>query len=762
MSNTARRLRAMAMGLPFLILAALPTGAMAQVETERATTNEPTLDDIVVTAQRRSENLQDVPLSVTAADAAVLDDTRVFNAESLNRLTPSVSFRKTNIATSSANIQIRGIGTVGTSRTFEGAVGVFVDGVYRSRAAQALSNFLDIDSLQILKGPQGTLFGKNTSAGAVLLTSTRPSTDRVEGNVEGSYGNYNFYLLRGAVNVPLSDKVALRVGAVQSDRNGFIRDPNGRNQDETKDFGAKAQLLIDPVDGLSIRLIGDFARSNGNCCYGTIDVVPGPLQGLIDGLVRANGLIVPSRAIADRQATTNPDPFNRTTDYGGTLQVDWEAGPGTLHSVTALRRYDLFQMQDADFSGASVLDIDETFKSKFFSQEFTYNGKLEGGLDADYLFGFFYSHERLTMSRTTRWGSQAQTFWDTLFAARFPAGTVDASPGVFGIENMGGRSISIAAFTHWEVKLSDRFSVIAGLRALREDKNGGFTQAYFRSQRDPLVVAGSRPGVDYFERNVNRAVTGTLGLQYRPSDDAQLYVTYNRGFKAGGVNLDVNGRGANGNVFGSPKFRPEKTDAFEAGLKVDWLNGRARTNAAAFYSKISDLQVAQFLGLQFVILNADGKSAGAEIDQTFRLSDAVTLSGSAIWLPTATFGVNPALGLLSGRRFSTAPEFSGNAAIDVEQEVSSTLAATGRVQVQYVSSVFTNPSNDLKQGGFALLNANLGVKSIGAGWQLEAWVQNLTNKNYITAHFNTPLQGTDRNAYLGEPRTYGVTARMRF
>ncbi|HMT43214.1 MAG TPA: TonB-dependent receptor plug domain-containing protein, partial [Chakrabartia sp.] len=225
------------------------------------------LEDIVVTAQRRDENIQDVPVSVTAANAESLAAAGITNVSNLNNLSPSISFRSTNIASSTSNIQIRGIGTVGNARTFEGAVGVFIDGVYRTRSGQALSNFLDVAGLQILRGPQGTLFGKNTSAGAVLINSTRPELGAVNGNIEASYGNYDTYLTRGAVNLPVGDMAALRLAAVFQGTGGTWSNPNGGHLNGNDDWGVKGQFLVEPTDSIRVLLIGDYARSKGDCCY---------------------------------------------------------------------------------------------------------------------------------------------------------------------------------------------------------------------------------------------------------------------------------------------------------------------------------------------------------------------------------------------------------------------------------------------------------------------------------------------------------------
>lgn len=751
---------------------ALPGTAAAQdVATDAQQTSG--LGEIVVTAQRRDQNVQDVPVAVTAANADTLAAAGITNVTNLNNLSPSISFRSTNIASSTSNIQIRGIGTVGNARTFEGAVGVFIDGVYRTRSGQALSNFLDVGSLQILRGPQGTLFGKNTSAGAVLIASTKPELGEVSGNFEASYANYDTYLARGAINVPVGETAAVRISGVKSGTDGTMTDPNtGGALNGNDDWGVKGQFYAEASDAFRILLIGDYASSKGDCCYATFDAVPGATQPFIDALSLANGLVPASRDIEDREAVVNPLTINRSKDYGATLRLELDIGNGTLTSVSAVRRYKLFQLQDADFSGATILDLDETFSSRFLSQELTYGGKIEGSLTADYVFGAFYSDEKLTMGRRLRWDTQAQAYWDVVFGGSgVPAGTANAAPGLFSVEGMGGTAKSLAFFTHWNVDLTEKVSAIIGARFTNERKSGFQGTSYFRDGLfDPLALAGVMPGVPYNLKTTNNSLSGTLGLQYKPTDDAMIYATYNRGFKAGGVNLDVNAGGVPGSVvFGSPGiaqspvYKPETINGFELGAKVDWLDGRARTNVAAFYNTIKDLQVAQFLGLQFQIINApSAKVYGFELEQIFKLSDAVTFNGGFTWLPEANFGDDAILTNLAGRRFSTAPKFAGNATISVEQPVSDSLAVTARLQTNYTSHVYTNPVNDLTQDGYALVNFNLGLKQIDGDWQIEGWVQNLFDQDYITSHFNTPLQGDDRNAYLGQPRTYGVTLRGRF
>lgn len=736
------------------------------------------IEDIVVTAQRREENMQDVPVAITVANSESLARAGITNVTNLNALSPSISFRSTNMASSTSNIQIRGIGTTGNARTFEGAVGVFIDGVYRTRSGQALSNFLDVDSLQILRGPQGTLFGKNTSAGAVLVASAKPSTSETAVNFEATYGNYGTYLARGALNLPLSDKAALRVAAVGSGTRGNIRNPNGGWTNANDDWGVKAQLLVEPTETLSLRLIGDYAKSTGDCCYGTVDynAATAPTQGYIDFLSLQNGLTPPSRDISKREAVVNPYTANLVKDYGATLHADLEIGNGTLRSVTALRRYTVENEQDADFSGATIMNNLETFSSKFFSQELTYSGELTGALKGNFVIGGFFSDEKLSMNRDLWHGSQAQSYWDLVFDGlaapgvrlRDVLGNPDASgfdgQGFFGSERFKGTARSLAAFTHWDFKLSDQFSVIAGARYTNERKTGLAT-FHTMNTHDPLVLLGVMPGAPYSQVTTNNALSGTVGVQYRPADGAMLYATYNRGFKAGGVNLDVNAFGVLGNVGADATavYKPETIDGFEAGVKLDWLDRRARTNIAVFYNTIKDLQVAQFLGLRFAIVNAPSAEVyGLELEQTFKLSDALTLNGGVTWLPKADYGVDALIGTLSGRRFSTAPELAGNVSLTGEAPINDALAITGRIAVQHTGRVFTNPVTNDQERPITLVDASLGLKSLNADWRIEGWVRNLFNTVYVTSHFNTPLQTGDINGYLGAPRTYGVTLRGSF
>lgn len=773
---------------------ALATPALAESEVNEQTGGEGGLAEIVVTAQRRAENLQNVPIAITAASGEALATARVENISNIQAVSPSITFRSTNIASSTANVIIRGLGTTGNSRSFEGSVGVFIDGVYRTRAAAALQNFLDIDGLQVLRGPQGTLFGKNTTAGALLLNSAAPSTQETSGMAEATYGNYQSLLVRAALNAPLSDTVAVRIAGLASSRDGFYTDVNtGQDLNGDKTRAVKAQVQYDSGNGFSMRLIGDYSFGEGNCCYATTDYVNGPTQPLIDGLTLAGDRKVPSKDPKKWEMGLNGNGNQTIEDYGATLLVDADIGNGSLKSVTSIRQFNLDQADmDPDFSGADIFRYYETFHSRFISQELTYNTKIEA-LNADAVFGAFFSDEKLSMDRVMPWGPQAQAFWSAAFAGSpIPPSTPE---GPWIDEDMRGKARSYAGFAHLDFAVNDRLNVIAGLRYSVEKKQGAFKyddrpqvpgslSDAVTNGVDPFMLLGVAPGPEYDRSITNKAVSGTFGIQYRPVDDVMIYATYNRGYKAGGVNIDANAAGIlinNAEVYdelndllgvtdapealapGDPSYRPETINAFEVGAKIQYLDRRARTNIAFFYYDVSDMQIAQFVGLQFTVLNA--KSAtdyGVEIENLFQLNDALTLAVDGTWVPHAKYGVDPSIGLLSGQRFRFAPKLSANATLNLDTPINDSVNVTGRVQYQYVSSQFINAAGSEVRDPLSLVNANLGFKLPGKNLLVEGWVQNLFNKSYFSQAFPTSLQTGDLNGYLDAPRTYGVRVRLDF
>ena len=377
------------------------------------------------------------------------------------------------------------------------------------------------------------------------------------------------------------------------------------------------------------------------------------------------------------------------------------------------------------------------------------------------------------MGRDLAWGTQAQTYWNTLLAAQgVPPGTARAAAGRVALEDMRGSSKSYAGFAHANAELGGGFSLLAGIRYSVEKKTGSFAYDYYDPAPNAVFkVLGVSPGPSYEDERTDKAVSGTFGAQYRPNDDVMLYATYNRGFKAGGVNMDSNGGGTVANnpaltpgaVPLDPTYKPEKVNAYEVGAKTEYWGGRARTNISFFYYDISDIQIAQFVGLRFTVLN--GKSAkdyGVEIENTFKLNDALILNLDGTWIPEAKTDEDPNIDpVLSGTRFRFAPKLQGNATLNLDTPLNDNLNLVGRVQYQYSGKQLINTASLYERDAVNLVHANLGVR-LNSGVTAEVWVQNIFNEIYPTQLFNTPLQTGDQNAYMAPPRTFGVRFRATF
>lgn len=783
-----------------------------------------TLEEVVVTAQRRSESMQDVPVAVTAATAEDMAYAQVDSIGNIQAISPSIKFDVTNSAANSANIFIRGIGTVGNNRSFEGAVGVFFDGVYRTRAGQAMQNWLDVESLQVLRGPQGTLFGKNTSAGALIINSTMPSFDAVEGSFEYTIGNYDKQLVKAALNAPLSDSSAIRIAGLWGEKDGFIEDPNGGNYNDGAPVAFKFQYLFEPNESLTMRVIADWSDEDANCCYGQMDVVDGPMQPLIDQLILDQGKQLPSESFDDYEQVLSNETQQSVTDQGIQFNVDWHLESGaTISSVTSYRNWRIEQQgMDADFSGANILGINESLETDVFSQEFTFSGELYdfGPFQyADYVMGIYYADEDINADHQLVWGDQA-TEYVTVYA---PAGLgvpvdlmlaagdllgllqslgipTDALPlaqeGLISDINMLGTGKSYAAFMHWNFDLTDSLSATAGVRYSRDEKTGKMRRRFFTANPlEPFRLLGAQPGPEYDDEYTDSAVSGQFALQYQINDDTMAYASYSLGYKSGGVNLDNQAAGSvsdnpeeptcalpglDGTPPGdctpnSPNYDSEYVEGYELGLKTDYLNGRARSNFALFYNDLTDLQVANFDGLAFSILNSPEATVyGAEMENQFVLTDALTLGMDVTYLPKAEFGESDdltaeALGTpasLSGRDFAQAPELVGNLSLTMDQPISNDLSLRGRIAAYYSGEQFTNPANNQKRDAQTELALTLGVSSFSTGLSVNVWCQNCTDERYVTQHFNSPLQNVgddyDYNGFVSAPRTYGLTIRGMF
>ena len=768
----------------------LCASAAAQDKSERV------LEEVIVYAQKRAESAQQIPVAVTALTAEMIRESGMLDIVRLSELHPSVYF-DTAQSWQRNSLKIRGIGTIGNTRSFEGAVGVFIDGVYRSRSGMALADLLDVERLEVLRGPQSTLFGKNTVAGAIALSSVRPDPAAKEGYGEIRFGNHDHRYLAGALNVPVGDTAAFRLAAIDNQRNGFFKSPDtGAEYDAVDRYGLKAQFLFGLGDDWEFNFIADRAKSDAPCCWGSAQVVNGPTSSLIDTYSTLNGYtFVPAPdAEKNRENTLNEVPGELVKDFGILANISWDPGnEWSFKSITANRHWEHSQQRvDPDFVPADLFILSEPADIDSFSQEFNFNYSTDR---LDLLLGLYYSTEDYGSERSAETGSDADNYLNALISAGagsvaclppvvatdclFPVGEEALLPdGEFTREIYDQDSTGFALFVHAETTLTDRFDLITGLRYDVIDKDGGSENLFWYDSavaraalaaagipddgtaRNGLDIAGTFNSPSFTDDIRNEELTGTLQLLYHLSENGMLYGGYDRGFKAGGVNLFREG------VITSTTYEPEIADNFEVGLKLEYMGGRARTNVAAFHTKFSDLQINFFTGLEFRTENTgEASTQGLEIENVLQVNDNLRLEFSATYLDSTFDEIDdPLLAYLVDRDTPRAPRWSSVAAFRYDWFVTGDWAAFVRGLASYTGSHFVGadvPSEE-KVGSYVIADASVGISGPDDRWEASIWCGNCFDESYRTIYFNSTFQPDSFSVYLNDPRRYGITLRVRF
>ena len=517
-----RKFAAFACGL--MACSALTAPAYAQ----DAETDAPKVRDdnvIIVTATRRAQDVQDIPLAVTAIAPEQLEAQRVVNIQQISALAPSFTASQAQLASGSVVLRVRGIGTTSNNIGFESAVGIFIDGAYQSRPGVALSEFVDVERVEVLRGPQGTLFGRNTSAGALNITNVRPDVTEFGGFVNAEYGNFDEISLQGAVNVPLvQDTLALRVTGAYRQRDGFLDvvDRTGAKIGETNDVDqwlVRGQLGWDTDSGLRGRIIADYSKSQSSCC-GAIELWQSPL--VTGGAYAAVGLganggngqpVVATnrddqatfeRAMDNRIVSANYAPIADIKNYGITGEVEFPVSDNAdLIFIGSYRKYDSFENYDSDFTALDIFTVPAlNLEIDTWTAELRLQGESMGG-KLNYMVGGFYSDESIDQSVSFRLGAD---FGEnvgallrvptggllgpnplTVFTGLDPAGTTNTN-------RFQQSAKSYAIFTHNSLELTDGLELTVGARYSWEDKSGSFNQTAVNNQICPTALASIGAG----------------------------------------------------------------------------------------------------------------------------------------------------------------------------------------------------------------------------------------------------------------------------
>jgi iron complex outermembrane recepter protein len=751
------------------------------------------IEEIIVAAQKREQMVQHVPVAVTAMTGEMLRESALLTIPDLTTLNPSVSF-DTAQSFQRSSLKIRGIGTLGNSRTFEGAVGVFVDGVYRARSGMVLMDLLDVDGLEVLRGPQSTLFGKNTVAGAISLSSARP--DGRDSTAEVRIGDHGLRYLVGSINVPVAEAHALRFAGSVHERDAFFQSPdNGHGYDDVDQYAFKGQYLWTPREDLQVWLIADHAQSDAHCCWGSAQVVAGPTAPLIQAYSNLRGLtyVVPPTGERARSASLNTQPGEKVEDTGVMARVDWELGTIDATSITSIRDWRHEQVDaDADFVAADLLVLNEPADIDSFSQELTFLIPF-GDNRSDVLLGFYYGAEEYSSLQSVEAGGDADNYLNALVSAAqgavacvpgivaldclFPVGIGALLPdGVFTRSHYQQDSTSLAAFAHSSIELSDRLALTAGLRYSIEDKDGGVQNLFWHdapivravlaglglpddgTPRNGFDLIGTRYSPSFSVGLRSEETTGLISLSYQLTADVLIYGGYHRGFKAGGVNLFREGVVSNNTV-----YAPESADSVEIGMKAQYWNDRATTNVALFDTEFSDLQINFFTGLEFHTRNTgEAMTRGVEVESRFLLSDNLWLDAAVTYLD-ARFGNldDPFLTYLDGRDTPRAPRWAANIGLDYRRPIAGDRSLFVRVGAAYRDSHYVDAdvATESKADSYVVADASVGLTGRHR-WEALLWCSNCGNKDYRTVYFNSTFQPGSYSSYLNAPRQYGVTFRI--
>ncbi len=710
------------------------------------------LEEVVVTATRRNQTVSQVPLAITAFTGDQLQARGISDVQDLARVSPSLVITTSTSETTGTEVRIRGIGTSGNNPGLEPSVGIFVDNVYRSRSGLAAGDLLDIASVEILRGPQGTLFGRNTSAGTISINTLKPEFEW-GGYGEGTVQNYDGYQVATGVTGPLlEDTLAFRLSASYNDRDGYVSDwlDSSRELYDRNRATARGQLLWRPDENVDVRLIVDYKHKDEHCCAADYTIA-GPTAPSIEAL--GGNVTTDPFAYKAQQTFDSEDDLD---DWGVSAEINWAIAEDlSLTWVGAHRDADAYANVDADTSNLDLVKgTNWNQNDHFMSQELRLNG-VTGPVD--WLVGAYYYTDDLDVDWQLLYGADFGDYFNLRLgvpAALFPEGVGDQSR-YFKQDGEGW-----ALFAHNIVELTDNFDLVAGFRWSDESKD-----ATARVVNDAVHCALAPfvpfcPVPDLQASREEDEPSGTLKL-VRNLDIGNIYVGYSRGFKAGGFNLD---RDAATTGF---EFDPETVDSYEAGLKWSVADRTFEANTAIFYSEFENYQINEFNGVSFATTNAaQVNSSGTELELSWLPMTGLMLDAGVTWSNTqyAEHPVSNKLGnTLEGRRVPFAPEWSATGSISYEMPVGS-FTGFGVINASYMGEHNTNETleQEAEVGSYTVVNARLGLRTADANWEFSLWGKNIFEEEYNVILFNTVLQEGSWSGFRGEPRMYGASVRYDF
>jgi iron complex outermembrane receptor protein len=780
---------------------AAPAAAEADGETSR--------EDIVVTARRRQETAQEVPLAISVVSVNQIENAGNFSILRMQQIAPTLQVYSSNPRNTAVNIRGLGVPFGLTSDGFEQGVGIYVDDVYNARVAAAVFDFLDVKQVEVLRGPQGTLYGKNTTAGAINITTNQPTFD-FQGKAEVTAGNLAFKQAKAALSGPLSEKIAARVAVATTSRRGTIYNVTSKQWINAQDnLGLRAQLLFQPNENLSITLSGDYSKQDAECC-GTVFVRVGTTQ-------RALARQYEALAAAQNYRVVSRNPFDRLTDIdanlnvgnkigGASAKLKWDVGGGTLTSVTAWRFWDWKPENDRDFTGLPIVSRSQNpSQQDQYSQEIRYN---YSGKTIDFVLGLFGFRQRIDTQGLEQQGA-ASSRWNLTGAL---ANDPSVLNGLTARNTQWLKATSAALFGQLSWKVTDELTIQPGAR-LNYDKKSGFYRRVVTTGAGAILtcpqpaatnpVGAAQCGVFSPQTSAPSDsawnFTYDFNVNYKLAPGLLAYATYAKSFKTFGINQNGLPTDAAGNPLQSD-IKPESVNSFEVGLKTQFWDRKATFNVAVFRTDIKNYQATVTNGqlgvLRGYLANAGKvRSQGIETDFSIRpserfnaylngaytnakyvrfvdapcppeLAGGTTVGGGQTpGAPGVPGSLSPANCNISGQRLPGVSKYSVSYGAEVNAPIE-LLDKEGQIYFgidgQYRSDFQSNPSPSRYTlvSGYNITNFRAGFRT--ESFDVFGWVRNAFDTNYFellqTAPSNTGLIA----GQTGDPRTFGATIKASF
>jgi iron complex outermembrane receptor protein len=681
------------------------------------------LEAVIVTAQRRSENLQDVPISVEAFNATALDAAVITTTADLDIITPGL---ETGSESGYAQPHLRGVGTIATNPGIENPVALYVDGVYYGALAGGVLSLNNVAQIEVDKGPQGTLFGRNATGGLIQITTKDPSQS-FEGQAGLSYGNYNTSGANLYVSGGLAPTIAADfAGYLSNQGTGYgVNYFTGQQVNKTMDAALRSKWIFDPSDSTQVKVIVDYEKTHFSPVY-----LPAPGTTPLGG---------PPYTGNPQSMDGYYQPYGFLQQGGVSVQIRQNLEFGTFTSITAYRRLWLQTVFDGglvtDFDYALNINIIEPHAQ--YSQEFQLASPVDSRLK--WVTGMYLYNSDAKYNPISIYGG---------LLAPLSLDNTDSDQ----------KDYSAALYAQATGEVAADTNLTLGLRYTYEHRNFEGSNILVAPGSPPFVAATDEANVSY------EKPTWRIALDHKFAPQYMAYISYNRGFKSGGFNDDM---------VPTTQFKPETLDAFELGLKSDFFANRVRVNTAGFYYNYTNIQAVRYPnGLEEVYNAPKARIYGLDLDTVFAVTQQLEIRAGVealhteyVNFPDADYttpavggGTNFGVFNAAGNRLSLAPDFTGDitASYTVPTRVGK---ASFNVTYAYNSGWYAEPDNRLHQGAYSLVNAQIAFTPVNSLWDFKLWGKNLTNTQYTS---ELASQENGDYAIFAPPRTYGGTIERRF